>query len=82
LSVHSGGKAKAKDQPGLVERFLALGKQHPFSGFFAGITTPSPKVDTSYPFVLGIPQPVTERLLTEHALDSESRSGAAANWSG
>jgi 2-polyprenyl-6-methoxyphenol hydroxylase-like FAD-dependent oxidoreductase len=67
LGIHAR-TVEVMDQRGLVERFLALGKQHPFGGFFAGITKPSPEVDTTYPFVLGIPQPVTERLLTEHAL--------------
>ena len=30
------------DQRGLLERFLALGKQYPVGGFFAGIPKPSP----------------------------------------
>jgi rifampicin monooxygenase len=56
------------DQRGLLEPFLANGKQYPVGGFFAGIAKASPEgLDTTYPFVLGIPQPVTERLLTEHA---------------
>jgi 2-polyprenyl-6-methoxyphenol hydroxylase-like FAD-dependent oxidoreductase len=56
------------DQRGLLERFLALGRQHPLGGFFAGISTPRPVgLDTAHPYVLGIPQPVTLRLLTEHA---------------
>ncbi|MGW6376049.1 rifampin monooxygenase [Rhodococcus sp. NPDC055112] len=58
------------DQRGLLERFLALGKQHPVGGFFAGITKPRPgRLDTAHPYILGIPQPVTERLLTEHATE-------------
>ncbi|MDV7351763.1 rifampin monooxygenase [Rhodococcus oxybenzonivorans] len=58
------------DQRGLLERFLAHGKQYPLSGFFAGITKPQPdRLDTAHPYVLGIPQPVTERLLTEHATE-------------
>jgi 2-polyprenyl-6-methoxyphenol hydroxylase-like FAD-dependent oxidoreductase len=57
------------DQRGLVERFLALGSQHPLGGFFAGITKPSPELDTTYPFALGIPQTTIERLLTEHATE-------------
>jgi 2-polyprenyl-6-methoxyphenol hydroxylase-like FAD-dependent oxidoreductase len=59
------------DQRGLLERFLAHGKQHPLGGFFAGIVTkPAPPgVDTAHPYILGIPQPVTDRLLTERALE-------------
>ncbi|MEC3978255.1 rifampin monooxygenase [Amycolatopsis sp. H20-H5] len=68
LGIHAR-TVEVMDQRGLVEQFLELGKQHPVGGFFAGITQPAPELDTSYPFVLGIPQPVTERLLTEHALE-------------
>ncbi|MFD6142756.1 rifampin monooxygenase [Promicromonospora sp. NPDC060271] len=58
------------DQRGLLDRFLPLGKQYPVGGFFAGISKPMPGgLDTTYPYVLGIPQPTTERLLTEHAAE-------------
>ncbi|MER5650200.1 rifampin monooxygenase [Streptosporangium sp. NPDC002524] len=58
------------DQRGLLERFLALGRRHPVGGFFAAITRPSPaRLDTTHPYVLGIPQPVTERLLAERAVE-------------
>ena len=58
------------DQRGLAERFLRLGTQHPVGGFFAGIIKAAPEsLDTTHPYVLAIPQTVTERLLTEHALD-------------
>ncbi|WP_157000897.1 rifampin monooxygenase [Agromyces laixinhei] len=58
------------DQRGLLERFLALGTTHSVAGFFAGIAKPSPEgLDTTHPYVLGIPQPITERLLTEHATE-------------
>jgi 2-polyprenyl-6-methoxyphenol hydroxylase-like FAD-dependent oxidoreductase len=66
------------DQRGLLERFLALGKQYPVGGFFAGIDKPSPdRLDTAHPYVLGIPQNITERLLNEHALEvgTEIRRG-------
>ncbi|MER5220525.1 rifampin monooxygenase [Streptomyces flaveus] len=66
------------DQRGLLERFLALGKQYPGGGFFAGIPKPSPdRLDTTHPYVLGIPQPVTDRLLAERAteLGAEIRRG-------
>jgi 2-polyprenyl-6-methoxyphenol hydroxylase-like FAD-dependent oxidoreductase len=57
------------DQRGLLERFLALGRQYPVGGFFAGISKPQPKhLDTAHPYVLGIPQPTTDRLLAEHAI--------------
>ncbi|GHF34844.1 FAD-dependent oxidoreductase [Streptomyces morookaense] len=68
------------DQRGLLERFLANGKQYPLGGFFAGIPKPAPQgLDTTHSYVLGIPQPVTERLLTEHAteLGTEIRRGCA-----
>ncbi|MEU3535499.1 rifampin monooxygenase [Streptomyces murinus] len=68
------------DQRGLLERFLAQGKKYPLDGFFAGIRKPSPTgLDTAHPYVLGIPQPVTDRLLAEHAteLGAEIRRGAA-----
>ena len=58
------------DQRGLLERFLALGKQYPVGGFFAGIPKPSPeRLDTAHPYVLGLPQPTIDRLLTEHATE-------------
>jgi rifampicin monooxygenase len=66
------------DQRGLLERFLALGRQHPVGGFFAGIAKPSPeRLDTAHPYTLGMPQPVIDRLLTEHAaeLGAEIRYG-------
>src|SRR5256885_13523356 len=58
------------DQRGLLERFQELGRMHPVGGYFAGIPKPQPELDTTYPFVLTIPQTTTERLLTEHALES------------
>ncbi|GAA4204287.1 rifampin monooxygenase [Streptosporangium oxazolinicum] len=66
------------DQRGLLERFLALGKQFAVGGFFAGITKSWPdRLDTAHPYILGIPQTITERLLTEHAteLGAEIRRG-------
>ncbi|CAL2057633.1 rifampin monooxygenase [Streptomyces sp. TR1341] len=66
------------DQRGLLERFLAQGRKYPLGGFFAGIRKPSPTgLDTAHPYVLGIPQPVTDRLLAEHAteLGAEIRRG-------
>ena len=66
------------DQRGLLARFLALGRQYPVGGFFAGITKPSPdQLDTAHPYVLGIPQTTTDRLLTERAIElgAEIRRG-------
>ncbi|MCF2129292.1 rifampin monooxygenase [Strepomyces sp. STD 3.1] len=58
------------DQRGLLERFLEHGKRYPAGGFFAGIGTSAPvELDTTHPYVLGIPQPVTDRLLTERAVE-------------
>ncbi|MEU0565050.1 rifampin monooxygenase [Nonomuraea sp. NPDC005983] len=66
------------DQRGLLERFLAHGRQYEVGGFFAGITKPSPnRLDTAHGYVLGIPQTITERLLAERAaeLGAEIRRG-------
>ena len=69
LGLHARS-VEVMDQRGLLERFLALGKQYPVGGFFAAIPKPSPeRLDTAHPYVLGIPQPVTERLLTERATE-------------
>ena len=66
------------DQRGLLDRFLARGQQYPLGGFFAGIDKPAPdRLDTAHPYVLGIPQTITERLLAEHATEvgAEIRRG-------
>ncbi|RIV39112.1 rifampin monooxygenase [Micromonospora radicis] len=68
------------DQRGLLERFAAHGRQYPAGGFFAGIEKPAPdRLDTAHPYVLGIPQPTTDRLLAEWAaeLGAEIRRGCA-----
>lgn len=69
------------DQRGLLDRFLAHGKRYPLSiGFFAAIPRPAPQeLDTAHGYVLGIPQPVTERLLAERAVElgAEIRRGGA-----
>jgi rifampicin monooxygenase len=58
------------DQRGLLERFLAHGKQYPLGGFFAGIDKPAPdRLDTAHPYVLGIPQTISDRLLAERATE-------------
>ncbi|HYN95622.1 MAG TPA: rifampin monooxygenase [Pilimelia sp.] len=66
------------DQRGLLERFLELGQRYPAGGFFAGIAKPPPdRLDTAHPYVLGIPQTTTDRLLAEHAAErgAEIRRG-------
>jgi 2-polyprenyl-6-methoxyphenol hydroxylase-like FAD-dependent oxidoreductase len=69
------------DQRGLLERFLAHGRRFPLGGFFAGITRPLPEgsdgLDTAHGYVLGIPQPIVDRLLAEHAgeVGAEIRRG-------
>ena len=77
LGLHARS-VEVMDQRGLLERFLALGQQYPVGGF-AGITKPPPSgLDTAHPYVLGIRQPVTDRLLAEHAteLGAEIRRGS------
>ncbi|MFB2556385.1 FAD-dependent monooxygenase [Herbiconiux liangxiaofengii] len=65
---------------GLLDRFLELGTVHPgAAGRFAGIDTGEPvHLDTDVDYILGIPQPLTERLLAERAgeLGAELRRGA------
>ncbi|MGP4005826.1 rifampin monooxygenase [Streptomyces sp. 4N124] len=79
LGLHARS-IEVMDQRGLLERFLALGQQYPVGGFFAGISKPAPEgLDTSHPYVLGIPQTTTDRLLAERATDlgAEVRRGCA-----
>jgi 2-polyprenyl-6-methoxyphenol hydroxylase-like FAD-dependent oxidoreductase len=67
------------DQRGLLERFLAEGKTYERSGYFAAIDKPWPAhMDTAHSYILGIQQPVTDRLLAEHAaeLGAEVRRGS------
>jgi 2-polyprenyl-6-methoxyphenol hydroxylase-like FAD-dependent oxidoreductase len=69
LGLHARS-VEVMDQRGLLDRFLALGRQYPIGGFFAGIPKASPdRLDTAHPYVLGIPQTVTDRLLAEHATE-------------
>jgi 2-polyprenyl-6-methoxyphenol hydroxylase-like FAD-dependent oxidoreductase len=66
------------DQRGLLERFLPFSTQYPIAGSFAGIAKPAPAgLDTAHPYTFGIPQPTTERLLTERAVElgAELRRG-------
>lgn len=65
---------------GLLDRMLEHGRQRPAAGFFAAIAKPVPEgLDSAYAYLLGIPQPVVERLLEEHAVElgAEVRRGCA-----
>jgi 2-polyprenyl-6-methoxyphenol hydroxylase-like FAD-dependent oxidoreductase len=77
LGLHARS-IEVMDQRGLLDRFLAHGKQYPLGGSFAGIIKPPPSgLDTAHPYLLGIPQTVTDRLLTERAVElgAEIRRG-------
>ncbi|MBY8851204.1 FAD-dependent monooxygenase, partial [Saccharothrix sp. MB29] len=76
LGLHARS-VEVMDQRGLLGRFLAHGQRYPVGGFFAGIAKPSPELDTTHPYVLGIPQTVTDRLLAERAAEvgAEVRRG-------
>ncbi|MFC5886343.1 rifampin monooxygenase [Kitasatospora sp. CM 4170] len=66
------------DQRGLLDRFLAVSEKFQVGGFFGGIHKPWPEtLDTAHPYGLTVPQAVTERLLTERALElgAEIRRG-------
>ncbi|MEU8364028.1 FAD-dependent monooxygenase [Nonomuraea sp. NPDC048882] len=53
---------------GLLDRLLEHGRKRPAAGFFAAIDKPAPKnLDSAHAYLLGIPQPVIERLLEAHA---------------
>jgi len=68
LGMHSRSM-ELLDQRGMLGPFLAAGSTHPAGGFFAGIAKAAPEhLDTTHPYVLGLPQPVTDRLLAEHAV--------------
>ncbi|MFB7873815.1 FAD-dependent monooxygenase [Nocardia sp. NPDC056064] len=63
---------------GLLERLVARGRRRPVGGIFAGIPAPAPAgLEDAY--LLGIPQPVIDEVLTEHALalGAEVRRGCA-----
>jgi 2-polyprenyl-6-methoxyphenol hydroxylase-like FAD-dependent oxidoreductase len=77
LGLHARS-IEVMDQRGLLERFLENGTKHPLGGFFAAITKPAPeRLDSAHAYVLGIPQPTTDRLLAEHAVElgAELRRG-------
>lgn len=58
------------DQRGLLERFRAVSETFQVGGLFGGIVKPWPDgLDTAHPYGLATPQPVSERLLTERAVE-------------
>ncbi|GGR11991.1 rifampin monooxygenase [Streptomyces aurantiogriseus] len=66
------------DQRGLLDRFLAVSEKFQVGGLFGGIAKPWPdRLDTAHPYGVATPQPVTERLLNERALElgAEIRRG-------
>lgn len=66
------------DQRGLLDRFLAVSEKFQAGGLFGGIMKPWPdQLDTAHPFGVATPQPLTERLLNERALElgTEIRRG-------
>jgi 2-polyprenyl-6-methoxyphenol hydroxylase-like FAD-dependent oxidoreductase len=68
------------DQRGLLDRFLAHGTRYPLGSHFAGIDKPLPAdLDTAHAYILGIPQPTTDRLLAERAIElgADIRRGVA-----
>ncbi|OXM68190.1 MULTISPECIES: rifampin monooxygenase [Amycolatopsis] len=63
---------------GLLDRVLPHGRKRPAGGFFAAIGKPAPTgLDSAHAYLLGIPQPVIEDLLAEHAagLGAQIRRG-------
>ncbi|MFJ2822112.1 FAD-dependent oxidoreductase [Streptomyces toxytricini] len=68
------------DQRGLLDRFLASAETFRAGGHFGGIVKPWPEtLDTAHPYGIAVPQPVTERLLEERALElgADIRRGRA-----
>jgi 2-polyprenyl-6-methoxyphenol hydroxylase-like FAD-dependent oxidoreductase len=66
------------DQRGLLDRFLAVSERFKVGGPFAAIVKPWPdQLDTAHPYGLATLQSVTERLLTERAVElgAEIRRG-------
>lgn len=66
------------DQRGILDRFLAVSEKFQVGGLFGGIMKPWPELlDTAHPYGVATPQPVSERLLNERALElgTEIRRG-------
>jgi 2-polyprenyl-6-methoxyphenol hydroxylase-like FAD-dependent oxidoreductase len=79
LGLHARG-VEVLDARGLLDGLLPHGTRHPLRASFAGLTRAAPDgLDTAHPYLLAIPQPTVERMLTEHAasLGAELRRGSA-----
>ncbi|UUU30053.1 rifampin monooxygenase [Streptomyces sp. CA-210063] len=58
------------DQRGLLDRFSAVSERFQVGGLFGGVMKPWPdSLDTAHAYGLAVPQPVTERLLDERAVE-------------
>lgn len=58
------------DQRGMLDRFLAVSEKFKVGGLFGGVMKPWPDtLDTAHAYGVATPQPVTERLLHEHAVE-------------
>ncbi|MEU4998546.1 rifampin monooxygenase [Streptomyces sp. NPDC021622] len=58
------------DQRGLLDRFLAVSEKFQVGGLFGGIMKPWPdRLDTAHAFGVATPQPETERLLNQRAIE-------------
>ncbi|QEU96650.1 rifampin monooxygenase [Streptomyces kanamyceticus] len=58
------------DQRGLLDRFLAVSETYSVGGLFGGIMKPWPeRLDTAHAYGVATPQPLTERLLNERAVE-------------
>ncbi|MFF3773420.1 rifampin monooxygenase [Streptomyces sp. NPDC002232] len=58
------------DQRGLLGRFTAISEKFQVGGLFGGVMKAWPeRLDTAHPYGLATPQPDTERLLEERALE-------------
>ncbi|WP_328545176.1 rifampin monooxygenase [Streptomyces europaeiscabiei] len=67
------------DQRGLLDRFLAVSEKFRVGGLFGGVMKPWPDtLDTAHAYGVATPQPVTERLLHERAVElgADIRSGS------
>ncbi|MBB5858165.1 rifampin monooxygenase [Amycolatopsis umgeniensis] len=65
---------------GLLERIAERGRRRPAAGFFAAIDKPEPKgLDSAHAYLLGIPQPIIDHLLEQHAIElgAQVRRGRA-----
>ncbi|SCD52219.1 FAD binding domain-containing protein [Streptomyces sp. SolWspMP-sol7th] len=70
-------------QRGLLEKFLARGRTFRVGGFFAALGDHWPEgLDSAHAYVLGIPQTVTEELLTAHATGLGARIVRGAEVTG